>query len=371
MADTLKQNLVIPEVLSDLVESHLGQKSPLLALALTDDSLEGRPGDTLRFPAFRYIGKAEAIDENGQVSPGLLSADTVQVTVKKYAKAVRITDEARLSGFGDPLGEAAKQLAHSIDHAINDALYEQLWQAGYERRYMADSLSSEAVAGALMLFGEEPEGEKVLLTNAEGFAQLRLDPGYIRACDLGQELVLSGAVGSIWGCQILVSERLKPHETHQELCAFILKPGALKLVLKAGTLVEVEREPEYMRDTIYASKHCAAYLFDAGKAILLSRPTGLEPLPQSAGFKSLAGGPGKTRLFIPEGYQAPKGCQWLYTLDDDPANKGVFGTAFTGTPWVSNETAFPTGGKMFLHAVLVKAQGKLPFKTLTLPVNAG
>ncbi len=123
---TLKQHLIIPEVIADMVESAFGAKSALLPLATLDRTLMGVPGDTLKFPAFRYIGKAEEVAENGEVSPGILSADTVPVTVKKYAKAVRVTDEARLSGFGDPLGEAARQLARAIDHAVDDALFERL-----------------------------------------------------------------------------------------------------------------------------------------------------------------------------------------------------------------------------------------------------
>ena len=75
------------------------------------------------FPSFAYIGDAADVDENGQIIPVALSASSVKAKVKKSAKAVQITDEAILSGYGDPVGEAGTQLARAIDnHTDNDML---------------------------------------------------------------------------------------------------------------------------------------------------------------------------------------------------------------------------------------------------------
>ncbi len=372
METTMKNNQIIPEVIADLVDSRLGDKLSLMPLARVDDTLQGMPGDTLKFPAFRYIGKADQVDENGQVQAGVLSADTVSATVKKYAKAVRLTDEARLSGFGDPVGEAAKQLAHSIDHAVDSALYDVLMDAGLGRKVPIAGMSSDAVVDALTLFGEEQEGDKVLLTDAEGFAALRKDPGYIRGGDLGQQMVFSGAVGQIWGCQIVISARVKNDPVRGEKQHFILKPGALCLVNKTGTQVEVSREPEYMRDTIYCSKHCAAYLYDAGKLVSLTQFTGLETLGAACGIASVAGGAGKTRVVIPDALAAPQGYKWVVLMDDNPQFAGGFGTAVTGTKdWTGNEAELTTGGKMTAHVLLVGTQDMKPVKAFSTLVMAG
>lgn len=368
----MKKDLIIPQVISDLVEGRLGDKVSLLPLTQLDDSLAGKPGDTLQFPAFRYIGKAEQVDENGQVQAGILSADTVSATVKKYAKAVRVTDEARLSGYGDPIGEAARQLAHSIDHAVDDALYEVLAGAGLSRKLPAAGMSSEAVVDALALFGEELEGHKVLLTDAAGFARLRKDPNYIRAGDLGQRMVFSGAVGEIWGCQIVISQKVHSDPVRREKQHYILKPGALRLVNKTGTQVEVEREPEYMRDTIYCSKHCAAYLYDAGKLVSITEFEGLQQLDQDSGIAAEPAEAGALRILIPEGMAAPAGYKWVYTLDDSAAPAGAFGTAVAGSKdWAGSAASVVTGGKLSLHLYLVKAADMKPVKALTLPAIAG
>lgn len=370
MSETMKANLIIPEVMAGMVQTSLGQRISLLPVTTAEDSLVGQPGDTLRFPAFRYIGKAEEVAENGQVSPGLLTADTVSATVKKYAKAVRITDEARLSGLGDPLGEAARQLAYSIDHAVDDALFAQLHSLSLSRVMVAESLSAESVADALTLFLEDLEGPKLLLTDAKGFAALRKDQNYIRASDLGQRMIFSGVVGEIWGCQIVVSQKVHPQSEKGESRAYIVKPGALRLVNKAHTTVEVQREAEFMRDTIYASKHCAAYLYDESRAVALTRFTGLEVIADPEMVTQPAGA-GKTAIVLPERWaKAPEGTRWAYKLDDNPEVTTGFMQAVTGsTPFLGNGVAFSASGS-FVHLMLLDGASKL-LKVANLRTQAG
>lgn len=58
MSVTTTNNLIIPEVVSSLIDGSLGDGVTLLPLAEQDDTLVGQPGDTLKFPVFSYIGKA-------------------------------------------------------------------------------------------------------------------------------------------------------------------------------------------------------------------------------------------------------------------------------------------------------------------------
>lgn len=368
MSVTLKENLIIPEVISEMVEESFGGKVTLLPVSTQDNTLAGKPGDTLKFPAFRFIGKAARVDENGQVQPGLLSADTVSATVHKYAKAVVITDEARLSGFGDPVGEAARQLAQAIDHAVDDELFAALENAGLARKAVIDKLTSDAVADALTLFGEEQDGPRLLITDAKGVAALRKDPNYLRCGDMAQALICSGVVGEIWGCQIVISQKIAVRSDTGELQYFIVKPGALRLVSKTGTMVEVQREPEYMRDTIFASKHCTAYLYDAGKVVSLTTFTDLVPL-EGSGIRCIPGSAGgTTRIDIPDSMLPPAGYTWVYTLDDTALDAGTFGTAYSGTAWPGSEADIEADTALYAHVLLVSQEDAKPVKTLTLPV---
>ena len=142
MSTTLTSNLIIPEVVSGLIDSNLGDGITLLPLAEMDDTLVGQPGDTLKFPVFAYIGKAAVVAENGQIIPGQLTASMKSVTVQKYAKAISISDEARLSGYGDPVGEGSRQLAHALDHAVDDDLFQCLNDMGVARKYVTGEISA-------------------------------------------------------------------------------------------------------------------------------------------------------------------------------------------------------------------------------------
>lgn len=366
---TMKANLVIPEVIADLVESKLGDNVTLIPLAEQDNTLEGQPGDTLKFPAFEYIGAASVVNENGQVVVGNLAAGTKTATVHKYAKAISITDEARLSGFGNPMDEAAKQLARSIDQGVDDELFSVLNGVNINRKFVSSTLGADNIADALVLFGEDLTGPKILLTDAAGFAQLRKDADYIKASDMGQRMINGDVVGEIWGCQILITNKVKTNTTIKEKQHFIVKPGALRLVNKRGTLVEVQREPDYMRDNIFASKHCVAYLYDHSKVVAITEFTGLQALAADCGIESVVGtsAANGTFIVIPDDMAAPAGYKWVYKLDSSADNIGVFGTALEGTTdWTSSETEIAASSSTKAHVVLVNATDSKPVKTITV-----
>ena len=368
---TLKANLVIPEVIADLVETKLGDNVTLLPLVDQDNTLVGTPGDTLKFPAYTYIGDATVINENGQIVVGKLEAGTVQATVHKYGKAIAITDEARLSGHGDPVGQATKQLARSIDQGVDNELFDALNGVNIARKFVNSTLSADNVADALVLYGEDLTGPKVLLTDAAGFAQLRKDGDYIRASDMGQRMITDDVVGEIWGCQIIITNKVKTNATVKEKQHFIVKPGALRLINKRGTLVEVEREAEYQRDNIFATKHCVAYLYDHSKVVAITEFTGLQALAADCGIESVVGttASNDTFIVIPDDMAAPAGYKWVYKLDSSATNIGVFGTALSGTTdWTSSTTEIAAAANTKAHVVLVNATDSKPVKTITVTI---
>ena len=367
---TLKANLVIPEVIADLVETKLGDNITLLPLAEQDNTLEGQPGDALKFPAFEYIGAASVVNENNQVVVGNLAAGTKTATVHKYAKAISITDEARLSGFGNPMDEAAKQLARSIDQGVDDELFSVLNGVNINRKFVSSTLGADNIADALVLFGEDLTGPKILLTDAAGFAQLRKDADYIKASDMGQRMINGDVVGEIWGCQILITNKVKTNATVKEKQHFIVKPGALRLVNKRGTLIEVQREPDYMRDNIFASKHCVAYLYDHSKVVAITEFTALQALTAaSVGIESVVGttAANDTYLVIPDELAAPAGYKWVYKLDSSATDIGVFGTPIAGTTdWTSSDTEIAAAANTKAHILLVDTVAGAPVKTTTI-----
>ncbi len=108
MAQTKLENLVNAQVLADTISAVLPKKIKFTKIAKLDTTLIGQAGDTITVPKFSYIGDAEDISEGVAMGTTVLTATTTKATIKKAGKALELTDEAVLSGYGDPIGEANK-----------------------------------------------------------------------------------------------------------------------------------------------------------------------------------------------------------------------------------------------------------------------
>ena len=185
MSNTLKANVIIPEVLADYVKSKLTDKSVFAPIAVIDNTLENKgEGDSIKFPKYSYIGAAAGVNEAGSIGTTNLSTTSVTKTVSKIAKGVSISDEASLSAFGTPEEEIASQLALSIDDKTDaDCLTELATLSAAKSYIITTDLTSDAIIDALTIFGEDEQGQKALFLNSANLAALRKDDDYIKASE--------------------------------------------------------------------------------------------------------------------------------------------------------------------------------------------
>ena len=111
---TMLNDLINPQVVADLVNDKLVDAIQVLPLCAVDRALEGRSGSKVLLPKFAYIGDAVDVTEGAAIPVKKLTASTVEVSIKKAGNGVELTDESILSGYGDPLGEAVRQLAADV-----------------------------------------------------------------------------------------------------------------------------------------------------------------------------------------------------------------------------------------------------------------
>lgn len=270
MATTVLSNLVNPKVMAPLVDKKLTDNLVFSPVATVDTTLVGNPGDTILFPSFSYIGTAQVVGEGSTISVATLTASTVSATVVKWATGVEITDEAALSGYGEPLNEATNQIALSLRDGIDNALLTTLGTIGSAMTYQT-SASTVAPAGtdinlALEKFGEDVDGVKVAFVDPSVYTQLRTATGWLPASEIAANIVVRGAVGEAYGCQIVVTNKLK---TSKDI--YIVKPGALRLILKKGVEIESERDILKKSTVITGAVHGVTYLYDASKAIKITK----------------------------------------------------------------------------------------------------
>ena len=271
MADVTKiANMINPEVMADVVRDKLTDLIKFTPLAKIDTTLQGRAGDTVTLPKFAYIGDAADVAEGEAIPMALLTTSTSKVKVKKAGKGIKITDEAVLSGYGDPVGEGTNQLSLSIAAKVDNDCLAAL--SGIKANMTVDvsakdTIGSHVIADGLVKFGEDLEGEKVLLIAPAQLAQIRKDPDYLKPSEMTQKAIMGGVIGEFWGCQICVSNKIKA--SGSKYTNYIVKPGALAIYLKRGVEVETARDISLKLTEITADEHYAVYLLDESKAIKL------------------------------------------------------------------------------------------------------
>ena len=267
---TLLSNLINPQVMADLIDKKLVNLMRFAPLATIDTTLEGRPGNTITVPTFNYIGDATTVSEGADITIKQLTATPATATIHKIGNGVQITDEAVLSGYGDPVGETTKQLALSIASQVDNEFIGVLNAITSPMVHTAGTPGTLAfgdIADALELFGEDIDdgGAKALLVSPKQYTLLRKSTGWLPASDVSADIAIKGVVGMVQGCQVIISNKLT--EASNKENAYIVKPGALRLFMKRNTLVEADRDIINKSTTITADKHFAPYLYDASKAI--------------------------------------------------------------------------------------------------------
>lgn len=260
---TLLTNLINPQVMADLIDVKLIDKLAFDRIMTVDRTLVGVPGNTVTLPSFQYIGQATDITEGQDIPVRQLTATPATATVKMIGSAVEITDIAVLSGFGDPLGEAATQIGMSIADKINADAAAALHgiTGAMAHAKSGASIVADDVADALALFGEDQEGAKVLYVTPALYSELRKSSGWLPASDVSAEIMVRGVVGMVQGCQVVVSNRVTAGE------AYIVKPGALRLFMKRDVNIEYSRDILAKSTILSGDENYVVYLYDASKAI--------------------------------------------------------------------------------------------------------
>ena len=257
-------NLINPEVMADMFDAKLIDAVRFAPLATIDYTLQGRPGNTVTVPVFKYIGAAADVNEGADIGISKLTTDKDTVAVKKVGKGVEISDEAVLSGYGDPVGESVKQLVLSVADKLEADFIDTLEDiaAGMTVEASGSAITADELADGLTKFGEDMDGEKVLLCSPAQYATFRKADDWLPASDVAADILIRGTVGMIHGCQVVVTNRLATSGD-----AYVVKPGALRLFIKRDTLVETDRNIVAKSTIMTVDKHYACYLYDASKAI--------------------------------------------------------------------------------------------------------
>lgn len=282
MADLTKTTTLVngdvfdPQVVSDMINAKVEKKAVMTGYIKVDSTLQGQPGSTVTVPKWGYIGVAEDYEEGVAIDTTKMAFTTAQYGIKKIGKGVRLTDEAQLSGYGNPMGTATNQIAMSISEKLDNDRVAVL----YESKNVFDGSTSvikyASIVDGVDVFAEEEESKKVILIHSKQKTQLRKDADFIAADKIGPELLVNGAIGRIAGCDVVVSNKVKleegvyfnpiiklnnDNETEDDM-------PAVTYFLKRGNLVEHQREPG-VADNIICTAYGMPALTNEAKVVIL------------------------------------------------------------------------------------------------------
>ena len=252
---TKLENLVNPQVLADMISAELPNAIRFAPLAVVGRKLEGRAGNTITMPKYGYIGDAVDVAEGEDIPISQMSTTTTQVTVKKAGKGVEITDEAVLSGYGDPVGELKNQLKMAIANKVDNDVLDALKTA---KLTASGAMSVATLLSARVKFGENVNQPAVAVMNSVNYGKII---GEVLNLENTDKVLIDGVVGKVAGLQIAISDKLTDGE------AYIVASGALGIEMKRDVQVESDRDIIAKLTVFTADEHYVAYLKDESKAI--------------------------------------------------------------------------------------------------------
>jgi N4-gp56 family major capsid protein len=271
MSVTLLENLINPQVMADMISAELEKKLRATNFYKVDRTLTGRAGNTITVPTWLYIGPAADLPENEQGDITDMHTEDISYTVKKAVKNVSLTDEAVLSGFGDPVGEATRQLRMSIQDKMDDdgiSLLKGITNTnGHVLDIASGAIMYDDILDALDLmeqFREEQGITAYLLANHSTVKNIRKSPEFVELpSPLRDQTITTGVVGSIAGCSIVISNKLSDKE------AYILTPQCFTAFMKRDINIERERQMLFKRTVIGSDCHYVIAIEDYDKLVAI------------------------------------------------------------------------------------------------------
>lgn len=261
-------DLIVPEVLAPFIERKIEAKLVFAPIAVIDRTLQGKPGDTITYPQWTYIGDAEKVTELGAIPIAKLGQTKTTATIAKVGKGVEFSDEADIIGLGNILDEATSQIAEAIATKINKDCLETLLTGGDTTNMVyttsaSGKIDAGDIANMLVKFKEEIDVPTVMYISPETYGQIRLLPGW-ETVQQGAKWI-SGQVGRLMGVDFVVTNSL----IGKAKCV-VVRPGCLGMPLKRDFILEKDRDIIHKSTILTADKYYGTYVKDKTKLLVVT-----------------------------------------------------------------------------------------------------
>ena len=268
--------LIDPEVMAPMISAKLSSAIVATPFAKIDNTLVGRPGSTITVPRYEYIGAATDLAEGETADKTKLTTTSTPYTVKKAVKQVELTDEAVLSGYGNPVGETNSQLAKAIAEKVDNDVMAALKGAQLTFAATGD-ISYDNIVDAIDALNEEENVEKVMFIHPKQVSTLRKDDDFISNDKYNNNVIMRGEIGMVANTRIVVSKKaINDAGTYYLNPIVELKPesqtgdesAAVTIFMKRNVNLETQRELGNYTTLIGVDEHYVVALTDESKVVV-------------------------------------------------------------------------------------------------------
>ena len=268
-ANAVNKNMIIPSVYSALVREKIAGKVIISQATEVKGDLQGKPGETISFIKWAYIGDSKDIKPGTPMESTNMKQTETLATIKMVAApAVSVNDYDNATEYGSALDEAAKQQAISMARKLDtDCIDVALTTPLKVKLATKNKVTFDEMNNILLMYGDDANIDSFHFVAVHSMfvpSLLAMD-GFVDATKTftkdGNGIVLNNLLGYFRGIPVVISDRLYD-ATNKEGFILAIKKGSIGVVPKEAPFVEVARDASTRTNTIYCSDYYAVALTD-------------------------------------------------------------------------------------------------------------
>ena len=269
MANTINQNVIVPEVYAQLVREKIAGKCKVAQFMVTLGDLHGKVGETLTMPKWGYIGDAVDWDINTAMDKTQMKQTSTTATIKAVqAPAVEVSDYDNEVELGNAIEEASNQQALGVARKYDtDAIACALESPLKYKLATKNEITQTELIAMLGLYGDDRDSadfDAIVVHSSFAPSFYTMDMFVKRDLTMtadGNGIAVNGCIGTFLNIPVVLSDRCYD-ATNQEGFVLMMKKGAISIIPKEEPFAETARDASIRKTTIYLSQFYAMALTD-------------------------------------------------------------------------------------------------------------
>ena len=269
MANTINQNVIVPEVYASLVREKIAGKVKVAQFLVNLGDLHGKVGETIHFPKYSYIGDGKDWNVNTPMDVTQMKQTETSATIKAIqAPAVKVADYDNEVELGNAIEEASNQQALGIARKYDtDAIACALTSPLKYKLGAKNTVTQDEMIAILGLYGDDRDSadfDAIVISSLFAPSFYKMDMFTSRERTMtkdGSGIAVNGCIGEFLGIPVVLSDRLYD-ATNQEGFILVMKKNAISIIPKENPFAETSRDASLRQTTIYLSQFYAMALTD-------------------------------------------------------------------------------------------------------------